>query len=94
MRTKYRNNQQIAESILLATKDAGMGGIPITNLMQKSNLSYNRLGTFINKLTSSGLINTIEYDGKNTFIITEKGRLYLQEYQHFLKIAESFGLDL
>lgn len=94
MRTKYRNNQQIAESILLATKDAGMDGIPITNLMQKSNLSYNRLGQFITKLTSSGLINTIEYDGKNTFIITEKGRLYLSEYQNFLKIAESFGLDL
>ncbi len=94
MTTKYRNNQQIAESILIATSDAGVEGIQITTLMQKSNLSYNRLGQFVNKLTSSGLINTIEYDGRNTFIITEKGRMYLQEYQKFLQIAQTFGLDL
>jgi predicted transcriptional regulator len=92
--TKYRNNHQITESILLATDEAGMNGIAVTNLMQKSNLSYTRLGEFIEKLTSSGLVNTIEYDGKNTYIITEKGRMYLQEYQKFLGIAQSFGLDL
>ena len=92
--TKYRNNQQIAGSILIATQEAGIDGIAVTNLMQKSNLSHTRLGEFINKLTSSGLINKIEYDGKNTFIITEKGRMYLQEYQRFLQMAHTFGLDL
>ncbi len=92
--TKYRNNQQIIESILCATKDVGMTGIPVTKLMQSSNLSYTRLGKFLDKLTSSGLMNSIEYDGKNTFIITEKGRMYLQEYQKFLQITQSFGLDL
>jgi len=92
--TKYRNNQQIIESILCATKDVGMTGIPVTKLMQSSNLSYTRLGKFLDKLTSSGLMNSIEYDGKNTFIITEKGRIYLQEYQKFLQITQSFGLDL
>ena len=92
--TKYRNNQQIIESILCATKDVGITGIPVTKLMQSSNLSYTRLGKFLDKLTSSGLMNSIEYDGKNTFIITEKGRMYLQEYQKFLQITQSFGLDL
>jgi predicted transcriptional regulator len=91
---KYRNNQQIIESILCATKDVGMTGIPVTKLMQSSNLSHIRLGKFLDKLTSSGLMNSIEYDGKNTFIITEKGRMYLQEYQKFLQITQSFGLDL
>jgi len=92
--TKYRNNQQIASSILIATQEAGLDGIHVTSLMQKSNLSHTRLGEFIDKLTSSGLVNTIEYDGKNTFVITEKGRMYLQEYQKFLQIAQTFGLDL
>jgi len=62
--------------------------------MQTSNLSYTRLGKFMSKLTGSGLINIIEYDGKNTFVITEKGRMYLQEYQKFLQMTETFGLDL
>ena len=35
---KYRNNQQIVESILSATKEVGMDGIPVTRLMQTSNL--------------------------------------------------------
>ena len=48
----------------------------------------------MSKLTGSGLINIIEYDGKNTFVITEKGRMYLQEYQKFLQMTETFGLDL
>ena len=48
----------------------------------------------MSKLTGSGLINKIGYDGKNTFVITEKGRMYLQEYQRFLQITDAFGLDL
>ena len=91
---KYRNNQQIVESILSATKEVGMEGIPVTRLMQTSNLSYTRLGKFMSKLTGSGLINTIEYDGKNTFVITEKGRLFLEEYKRFSDFAGSFGLVL
>ena len=91
---KYRNNQQIVESILVATKDVGMDGIQVTKLMQTSNLSYTRLGKFMSKLTGSGLINKIEYDGKSTFVITENGRVYLQEYQKFLQITDAFGLDL
>ena len=91
---KYRNNQQIVESILSATKEVGMEGIPVTRLMQTSNLSYTRLGKFISKLTGSGLINKIEYDGRNTFVITSKGRQYLDSYVNFSSIAESFGLEL
>jgi predicted transcriptional regulator len=91
---KYRNSQQITQAVLSATQDAGMDGIKVTKLMVKSNLSYNRLGSFINKLTSSGLINTIDYDGKNTYIITEKGIMFLQEYEKFSDLAGSFGLEL
>ena len=79
---KYRNNQQIVESILSATKEVGMEGIPVTRLMQTSNLSYTRLGKFMSKLTGSGLINTIEYDGKNTF------RNYRKRKNVFARISE------
>jgi predicted transcriptional regulator len=92
--SKYRSSQQIIESILQPAQDCGREGIPITKLMAKSNLSYIRVNEFITKLTGTGLMNKIEFDGKNTFIITEKGRLYLQEYQKFQSIAQTFGLDL
>jgi predicted transcriptional regulator len=45
-------------------------------------------------LTGAELINRIEYDGRNTFVITPKGRQYLESYQKFSDIAGSFGLDL
>ena len=45
-------------------------------------------------LTDAGLIATKEIDKKNAFIITQKGRQYLESYQKFSDIAESFGLEL
>jgi|TARA_R110002074_G_scaffold400294_1_gene595427 predicted transcriptional regulator len=88
----YRNTYQITEDILdNLTKT---NGTQVTNLLRQSNLSYSRLTIFVNKLTQSGLINKIEVKGKNTFIITEKGRVYLDEYKKFSTITESFGLEL
>ena len=88
----YRNSYQITENILdNLTKT---NGTQVTTLVRQSNLSYSRLILFVSKLTQSGLINKIEVKGKNTFIITEKGRVYLQEYRKFSTIAESFGLEL
>lgn len=81
-------------SILDATQEKGRDGIKVTVLMSKSNVPYKRLSKFLDKLTGTELINKIEVDGKNTFVITEKGILYLEEYKKFSSIAESFGLEL
>ena len=89
----YRKTQQIYADLLTLTQ-VDRHGIPVTKLCHKSNLSYGRLQTFIKDLTSSGLVNKIEYDGRNTFVLTDKGRLYLQEYKKFLAVAVSFGLEL
>ena len=91
---KYRNSTQITCDLLTVTQDSGQNGIAVTALCQKGNLSHSRLRNFLSRLTGSGLVNQIEYDGKNTFVITEKGRLYLKEYKHFSDIAESFGLEM
>lgn len=90
----YRNSTQIIADLLTATDYEGQRGIPITKLILKSNLSHGRLKSFIANLTGAGLINKIKYDGKNTFVITEKGRLYLEEYKRFSNLADSFGLEL
>jgi len=90
----YRTSMQIVADLLTATEQSGQEGIKTTSLLTKANLSHSRLSKFLDNLTGSGLITKIEYDGKNTFVITEKGRQYLESYSKFSSIAESFGLEL
>ena len=90
----YRTSMQIVADLLTVTQLSGQEGIKTTSLLTKANLSHSRLSKFLNNLTGAGLINKIEYDGKNTFVITPKGRQYLESYVNFSSIAESFGLEL
>ncbi len=90
----YRTSMQIVADLLVATDQSGQEGIKTTTLLTKANLSHSRLSKFLENLTGAELINKIEYDGKNTFVITPKGRQYLESYRQFSDIAGSFGLDL
>ena len=91
---KYRNTLQITAELLDITKDSGMNGIGTTNLIQKNNISHSRLKPLLSSLTSSGLVNEIKYDGRNTFVITEKGQLLLEQYKKFSDLAGTFGLEM
>ena len=90
----YRTSMQIVSDLLTVTEQRGLNGINVTSLLTKANLSHSRLGKFLNNLTGAGLINRIEFDGKNVFVITSKGRQYLESYKNFQNLADSFGLDL
>ncbi len=90
----YRTSMQIVADVLNATQEQGQDGIKTTSLLTKANLSHSRLSKFLENLTGAGLIYKIEFDGKNTFVITSKGRQYLDSYVNFSSIAESFGLEL
>ena len=90
----YRKSTQIVADLLTATEQSGQEGIRTTHLLAKANLPHSRLIKLIENLTCSGLINKIEFDGKNTFVITQKGRQYLESYEKFANFAESFGLEI
>lgn len=90
----YRTSMQIVSDLLIATEQSGREGIKTTALISKANLPHSRLTKFLRNLTGSGLINKIEFDGKNTYVITSKGRQYLELYVKFSNLAQSFGLDL
>ena len=90
----YRTSMQIVADLLVATDQSGQEGIKTTSLLTKANLSHSRLSKFLENLTGAELINKIEYDGKNAFVITPKGRQYLESYKTFSDIAGSFGLEL
>jgi predicted transcriptional regulator len=85
---------QILGDLLSATEQSGQAGIKTTALISKANLPHSRLSKFLSNLTGSGLINKIEFDGKHTFVITQKGRQYLETYVKFANVAQSFGLEL
>jgi predicted transcriptional regulator len=90
----YRNAYEITEDILDNLSLSGQEGIQITHLLRQSNLPYKRLQTFVGKLTQSNMITKVEMKGKNVFIITDKGKVYLDEYKKFSQLAENFGLEL
>lgn len=90
----YRTSVQIVADLLDATQTAGQHGIKTTVLLTKANLSHSRLSKFVDNLIGAELITKIEYDGKNTFVITPKGKQYLETYKRFSSFAQSFGLDL
>ena len=90
----YRTSMQIVGDLLNATAQSGQDGIKTTSLITKANLPHSRLSKFLTNLTGSGLINKIEFDGKHTFVITQKGRQYLETYEKFANVAQSFGLEL
>ena len=48
----------------------------------------------LKSLPGTGLVNKLEYDGKNVFVITPKGRQYLEQYKKFADVAGSFGLEM
>ncbi len=85
---------QIVSDLLTVTEQSGQSGINVTSLLTKANLSHSRLGKFLDNLTGAGLINKLEYDGKHAFVITPKGKQYLDSYKNFQSLADSFGLDL
>ena len=90
----YRNSVKIVGDVLRITDESGMGGVNLTALLRKANLSYSRLASVASKLMDAGLINEQMQEGQRIYIITSRGRDYLRRYQHFAEIADSFGLKL
>ena len=83
---KYRNSSQIVINILECTQEE----IKIATLMRKTNTNHSRLYILLEKLTENELVVKFEKD----FLITKKGREYLENYKKFEKLVNSFGLTL
>ena len=92
--TNYRNTTQILSDVLLITDSGDRRGVAVTKLCHKANISHGRLKKLLGKLTETGLINEIEYDGKHTFVVTPRGKMFLEQYQQFADFAESYGVEM
>ena len=90
----YRNSVKIVGDVLRITDESGTGGVNLTSLLRKANLSYGRLASVAGKLVQAGLMSEKALDGQRIYVITPQGREYLRRYQQFAEVADSFGLGL
>ena len=82
----YSQDSLRSENVLILRKRKSIKRV---YYIKKSPIVYKNIDSI-----QVGVINKIEFDGKNTFVITPKGRQYLESYVNFSSIAESFGLEL
>lgn len=90
----YRNSVKIVGDVLRITDESGMGGVNLTSLLRRANLSYGRLASVAGKLVQAGLMSEQSLDGQRIYVITQQGKEYLRRYQQFAEVADSFGLGL
>ena len=90
----YRNSVKIVGDVLRIASESGAGGVNLTSLLRKANLSYGRLSSVAAKLMEAGLMDEQVQEGQRIYVITSRGRDYLNKYQQFAEVADSFGLKL
>lgn len=90
----YRNSVKILGDVLQITDEHGRGGVNITSLLRKANLSYGRLAAVAERLMQAGLLKEQVLEGQRIYIITPQGKEYLFRYNQFAEMANSFGLNL
>ena len=86
-----RSRLDIIHDILFAIVDKG-GKIKPTHLLYKSNLSHKALDGYLTELKEKELIAE-EIDKKKMYIITDKGRDFINKFKGFRDFIDSFGLD-
>ena len=90
----YRNSVKILGDVLRITDESGVSGVNLTSLLRNANLSYGRLANVAMKLMDAGLIDEQVQEGQRIYVITSRGREYLNRYLQFAEVADSFGLKL
>jgi predicted transcriptional regulator len=86
-----RNKIKIIHDILISIQQKG-GKIKPTHLLYKSNLSYQRMNEYLKELMQKEFVETKQEKDKKYYIITDKGLMFLQEYNKIVNFTESFGL--
>ncbi len=83
VKPRYRATLAIITEILQACMDAGVNGILVSGISQKTNLSHNSVVGNCQKLIESGLLKSMRNKRNHIFVITEKGKSFFQDFQKF-----------
>lgn len=86
-----RTRLEIINDVLKAIREKG-GKIKPTHLLYKSNLSHDRMNTYVNDLKEKGLLEEKTVKNKKFFEITEKGFSFLENYKKIKEFSDAFGI--
>lgn len=81
--------------MMRAIQSEGEDGAGPTKILYAANLSHDRLTQYLDELIEKELIQTIEEDENNRlYLLTEKGREFLNEYKKIERFSQAFGIDV
>lgn len=89
---KKRNRLQIIRDILEVIRNKS-GRIKPTHILYKSNLSHAMMEEYLKDLKTKEFIKVRKLGNSRTYLITEKGIRYLQDYALVSDFTSSFGLE-
>ncbi|MBA0907894.1 MAG: winged helix-turn-helix domain-containing protein [Nitrosarchaeum sp.] len=89
---QYRSEMGIMGDILDVTANGGRTGVIISAISRKANLSHYAVLDKCEKLVEAGLVESTKNDRNRTFLITEKGLQFFQEFKRFQGLVESMNL--
>ncbi len=78
--------------ILDVTTSGGREGVIVSAISRKANLSHYAVLDKCQKLIDAGLVNSVKNERNRTYMVTEKGLQFVQEFQKFQSLVESMNL--
>jgi predicted transcriptional regulator len=90
---EYRSKARIKIDILKVIKrESGKCGP--TRILYGANLSHDRLVRYLSHLKELQLIEEVRENEKTFYVLTDKGREFLNEFSRIERFAEAFGITL
>jgi len=90
---KKRNRLEIIYDILRVISERN-GKIKPTHILYKSNLSHQMMNEYLTELIQKGFITQGKTkQGGRTYLVTDKGLKYLEQFNLITNFTSSFGLE-
>lgn len=89
---KHRSKCRTFADIIRAVQ--GSERAKVTYLIHAANLPYGRLMEYLAIMESSGLIEAVISEDETYYVVTAKGRRYLQEFKKFEEFGDLFGVEI
>ncbi len=77
--------------MLRAIQEKG-GRIKPTHLLYKSNLSHNRMNSYLDYLKNKELVVENTVKNKKVFQLTDKGFSFIENYKKVREFSDAFGI--
>ncbi len=91
----YRSKVRILADMMRAIQSEGEDGAGPTKILYAANLSHDRLTQYLEELVGKELIRETDEDENNrSYLLTEKGREFLNEYKKIERFSRAFGIDV